>query len=472
MKQHPATLLTWHSVGRGEVVLRSAVELLGEEGIEIRRVLYLVQRQFAEQVRVALRGIAVELIEVDLADPTDHAAIYDALRAQVLPKLHSAECLHVNVSPGTPAMHAVWLVLHAGGAFPIGTRLWSSQVGPGNADPRINPVRFEVRTYLAEVRRAQEKRPELAYYELEARSPQRREAFDVLCRYARLNHAPLLVLGERGTGKSRLVETLVGKARGKGIVSLACGGIDPALAESMLFGHVRGAFTGAVSDRPGAIASAKGKLLFLDEVQDLPRTVQRKLVRVLQDQRYTPVGSDKELRADFELVCASNRPLSALQELIDPDLFDRLAHLVVTIPPLRECRADLESDWRGVWRERCVDAARSGEAPWNKAIEQALASDALPGNFRDLQRLALLCMAWEYPSGGAVALDTAIGQWRASRAAPEAVCPPDFFEGTRDERTRCFQRALALWAKARFSTWTRAAAELGCDERTLRGDAR
>lgn len=113
--------------------------------------------------------------------------------------------------------------------------------------------------------------------------------------------------------------------------------------------HVTGPCQGRQSqDEADAV-----KILFLDEVQDLPRTVQRKLVRVLQDRhrRYSPVGSDEERVSDFEVVCASNRSLSELQGLLDADLFDRLSHLVVTIPPLRDCRDDLLGDWREVWRE-------------------------------------------------------------------------------------------------------------------------
>ena len=93
---------------------------------------------------------------------------------------------------------------------------------------------------------------------------------------------PLLVLGERGTGKTRIVATLVPelKRRPGNVVTLACGGLDSSLADSMLIGHRKGAFTGAVGDRPGLLAEADDGILFLDEVQDLPKAAQRKLVRV------------------------------------------------------------------------------------------------------------------------------------------------------------------------------------------------
>ncbi|MBK9126172.1 MAG: sigma 54-interacting transcriptional regulator [Phycisphaerales bacterium] len=114
-----------------------------------------------------------------------------------------------------------------------------------------------------------------------------------------------------------------------------------------MFGHVKGAFTGAESVRKGLLGNADGGILFLDEVQDLPMGVQRKLIRFLQDRhrRYRQVGGDKELSVDVEVVCASNMPIADLAERLAPDLFDRLSHLIVTVPPLRDCRDDLVDDW-------------------------------------------------------------------------------------------------------------------------------
>lgn len=468
-----STLLTWHSANHGEEVLRSAVALLAKQRVRVEHVMYLVQKRAKVQVPPTVEDASVQPITLDIDDPTDHAAIYSAFREEVLPAIRDIEDLHINVSPGTPAMHAVWLILHAGGSFPASTRLWSSQFDPERKERRISPVRFEINSYLAEVRRGRSLRPQMAQYELEARSAARREAFERLGLYGRVPGAPLLVLGERGTGKTRLVETVVSDAKGKKVVSIACGGVDPNLAESTLFGHVRGAFTGADKERPGLIAAAKGKILFLDEVQDLPRTVQRKLVRVLQDRqrRYSPVGSDEERSSDFDVVCASNRSLSELQGLLDADLFDRLAHLVVTIPPLRDCRDDLLDDWREVWRELRADASTTDEAPWDTVLARALVDDPLSGNFRDLQRLALLCMAWSVPIHGSKAMTTAIREWRASRCDAEIAGHLRFYRGTREQRTREFQKDLAIWAKERFTTWKKAADELHCNEKTLRDDA-
>ncbi|MCC6648702.1 MAG: sigma 54-interacting transcriptional regulator [Polyangiaceae bacterium] len=461
-------LVCWHSERAGVEVVTNTVGALRNKRLGPDRILYLVQGGRPRSLPDEILGTRLEALALRIDDPTRHRVVYEAVLRDVCPRLRGE--VHVNVSPGTPAMHAVWLVLHAGGALPAGTRLWSSQWNPETKRTRLDAVEFVVTTYLAEVRRRAGAQPDVAAYETEARSPARRAALERLARYARVIGAPLLILGERGTGKTRLVETHVSplKQRPK-VVSLACGGLDSTLAESLLFGHKRGAFTGAASDRPGLLAEADGGVLFLDEVQDLPAAAQRKLVRVLQDRnrRYRPLGGDRERSADIEVVCASNLELEALQTRLDADLFDRISHLTVRVPPLRECREDVRDDWSRVWRELRRDAALPERAPWSDDVERALAVDTLPGNLRDLQRLALLVAAWNGDGGAQLA--SALEEWQAARSS---VAPgDDLGTGTRRDRVRGFQARLARWAKDRFGTWGAAAKALDCDEKTLRQDA-
>lgn len=470
MTRRDGTLLCWHAERAGIEVLEHAVRALRNRRIEIGHVLYLVQSGRERAIPKRVENATIEVIDLTLADPTHHTVIYELVRSRVLPRLRDLTGdLHINVSPGTPAMHSVWLILHAGGALPEGSQLWSSQVSQETKRSRIDPVNFPVTTYLAEIHRYTRVEPDLAIYEPEARSPARHAAFDGLSRYARVLGVPLLILGERGTGKTRLVETLVATLkRRKKVVTVPCGGLDSALAESLLFGHRKGAFTGAATDRPGLLAEANGGILFLDEVQDLPKPAQRKLVRVFQDRqhRYRPLGSDREESADVELVCASNLPVADLRERLDADLFDRLSHLSVTVPPLRKCREDLKDDWGRVWRELRQRDDLPREAPWSPEIERVLHRHTLPGNLRDLQRLAVLTIAWwsDVDSSGA------LREWERWSAAP-IESNGHFGEGTRTERIRWFRQQLAQWAKEHHGTWAAAAAALGCDEKTLRQDA-
>lgn len=474
MSSSVGVLLCWHAERAGLVVLESALGALRNRKVDITSVLYLVQAgrhgKWPEQVE----GVPLDVHEISLTDPTHHTEIHRQIQERVLPRLGNlGGDLHVNVSAGTPAMHSVWLILHAGGAFPEGTRLWSSQLNQETRRTRIDPVDFPINTYLAEVRRQARVDPAVAVYEPEARSSARRAAFEALSRYAKVLGAPLLIMGERGTGKTRLVETLVAALKGRRkVVTVPCGGLDSSLAESVLFGHKRGAFTGAASDRPGLLAEADGGILFLDEVQDLPRAAQRKLVRVFQDRqrRYRPVGSDREQQTDVELVCASNLSVERLRRRLDADLFDRLSHLTVVVPSLSSCRDDVRDDWERVWLEQRQMAHFPAAAPWSPELAAALGSHPLPGNLRDLQRLAVLVMAWWNLSDVGQGLRTALHEW-ACGTNQFAKPVSSFGSGSRGERIDWFRARLARWAKRQFGTWKAAGDALRCDQKTLRDDA-
>lgn len=465
-------LATWRSVRHGHEVLSSAIRLLKSEGVTVKTVCYLLDASETEAPPPPIPGVRLVPVAIELPDPTDHEGIYTQLKATLLPRLASVHDLHINISPGTPAMHAVWLILHAGAAFPEGTTLWSTQLDSSASRQRIDRVRFPITSYLGELRRAGRHDPRLALYEPDCNSESRRAALERLHLYATVAGVPLLILGERGTGKTRLVETHVAMLKGrKGpVVTVPCGGLDSSLAESALFGHVKGAFTGATASRGGLLAEADGGILFLDEVQDLPRAVQRKLVRVLQDKhrRYRQVGGDQELTVDFDLVCASNQSADVLSETLDEDLFDRLAHLVVTVPPLRECRDDLQADWRRVWTELLIGDDLPPEPPWTASLQEVLEGHPLPGNLRDLIRLAVLVMAWTAKCQEEVAIERAIDDWRNRDSANPAET--GLFDGSRDERVQMFKAKLASWAKNRWGTWPAAARALSCDPKTLRDD--
>lgn len=209
MTRTEPTLVCWHSERVGFEVLERALDALRNPRIRIARVLYLVQAGRAPKVPRASRLPAIEMLDLPVRDPTRHAEVYSAVRERVLPHLHGRGPIHVNVSSGTPAMHVVWIILHAGGAFPPDTRLSSSQYNPETRRTRIDPVEFPVTTWLSEVHEVGHTEPDLAVYEPQARSPAWLAAFERLARYARVAGGPLLVLGERGTGKTRIVETLV-----------------------------------------------------------------------------------------------------------------------------------------------------------------------------------------------------------------------------------------------------------------------
>lgn len=465
------TLICWHSERAGVDVLTSSIKSLKNRRIIIRRIIYLVQNANPPELPADLMRI-IEVILLSLDDPTNHEEVYREVQTRVLPRINVQKHLHINVSPGTPAMHSVWLILHAGGRFPGDTRLWSSQYNPETKRHRIAPVRFPVNTYLAEIRRFSSIVAHAATYEPEPKSPARKNSFERLKRYAQVSAFPLLILGEKGVGKTRLVESFVKTIKQKKVVSLACGGLTSELADSLLFGHRKGAFTGADEPRDGLLKHADGGILFLDEVQDLSKTVQRKLVRVFQDNRhrYRPLGSDEEISVDVELVCATNQTLSKLSQSLDPDLFDRISQLRVEIPPLRDCREDILPDWQQVWGELRQDDLIPKDAPVTDTLMVTLRHSDFHGNLRDLQRLAALIMAWWSPDDLPRTIETSISEWERDDFNQISGDKLPLGTGSRSARIKWFKKQLACWAKDRFTTWKAAAKALECDEKTLRQD--
>lgn len=156
----------------------------------------------------------------------------------------------------------------------------------------------------------------------------------------------LYLAGETGTGKEVLARLLHGWSERKAgpFIPLHCGALALSLAESELFGHVKGAFTGAQSQRSGALMQAHGGTLFLDEVGDLPMDIQVKLLRFLEDGEIRPVGADRASRADVRLICATHHPLQALvaEGKFRRDLYYRIASVTLSIPTLRSRPDDIE----------------------------------------------------------------------------------------------------------------------------------
>ena len=210
------------------------------------------------------------------------------------------------------------------------------------------------------------------------------------------SEATVLVLGESGAGKELVARAIhYNSPRAtRPFVAINCGAIPEELLESELFGHVRGAFTGALRDRVGRFAAANGGTLFLDEIGDLSPRLQTKVLRVLQEKEYEPVGSSRTERADVRIVAATNQNLAEMirEKRFRQDLYFRLAVVDVLVPPLRSRREDiplLVRHFLEVQRRTYPDVQGLTEAALKRLVEYDW-----PGNVRELQalveRLAIL----------------------------------------------------------------------------------
>jgi NtrC-family two-component system response regulator AlgB len=208
-----------------------------------------------------------------------------------------------------------------------------------------------------------------------------------LARRVAASDAVVLLRGESGTGKGVLAHAIhawSGRAGGP-FVAVSCPSLSPELLESDLFGHVRGAFTGAVRDTAGKVAAAEGGTLLLDEVGDLPPPLQPKLLRFLQERKYERVGDTKTRTADVRLIAATNRELEAAvaEGTFREDLFYRLNVIELVLPPLRT-RSDILvlSDHLLGFFARQTGRALEGFTP---EAREALAAHSWPGNLRELR---------------------------------------------------------------------------------------
>jgi two-component system response regulator HydG len=232
--------------------------------------------------------------------------------------------------------------------------------------------------------------------EIVGTSPALRRVLDVATQAAP-SSATVLVLGESGTGKelvARYIHERSSRARGA-FIGVNCAAIPETILEAELFGHERGAFTGAVARREGRFAKAAGGTLFLDEIGELSPSVQVKLLRVLQEGEYEPVGGNT-VKADARIVAATNRDLHAQVTAgrFREDLFYRLNVIAVTAPPLRARREDiplLVDHFLGVY---CAKNNRP-RLSVTRAVMQLLADYMWPGNVRELEnvveRAVVLC---------------------------------------------------------------------------------
>ncbi len=312
----------------------------------------------------------------------------------------------------------------------------------------------------------------ISFGSLYGASPAMRKMYDALSRVARTD-ATVLIEGESGTGKELITAEIVRRSprSGKPFVVVDCGSIAPSVVESELFGHARGAFTGADRQRIGAFEAADGGTLFLDEIGELPLEMQPKLLRVLESGEVRRMGENQLRKIDVRVIAATNRRLEreVNQSRFREDLFFRLSVVTVEVPPLRERVEDI-----ALLVNTFLASLEAMEKRYlfPPEVIEAMQRHTWPGNVRELRNFVERCVVFDTPglTGGAsvsasIPPDAAIPSSPAPAPKPEGVeAPVDIekpFRNAKDELIESFEKryllALLAWSENNVSKAARKA---------------
>lgn len=349
----------------------------------------------------------IDLYDIELPSPVDYDAIYGEVSANLaaarLPR--DGVELTFHLSPGTPAMAVIWIVLSRT-RFPARLIQTTRTKGMQQVEFFTDVTNAFLPEYLRRggdrieklAAGPKESAPEFAGILHQSGAMARQVA---LARRVAGYDVPVLILGETGTGKELFAEAIhAASQRASGpYIPVNCGAIAQDLANSELFGHVKGAFTGANRDRKGHFEEASGGTLFLDEIGDLPLDTQVRLLRVLQTKQVTPVGSSKPIPVHVRIIAATHRDL--MTEVgagrFREDLFHRLAVGILNLPPLRERDGDVE-----LLLDHFLDQINQEGAGRPEAVRKQLSEDAKvllhshpwPGNIRELYHTLMRAAIW------------------------------------------------------------------------------
>jgi two-component system response regulator PilR (NtrC family) len=301
-------------------------------------------------------------------------------------------------------------------------------------------------------------------------SPAMQTLRNTIAKLAR-SQAPVYISGESGTGKE-LVARMIhdqGPRAANPFVPVNCGAIPGQLMESELFGHNKGSFTGAISDKPGLFQAADGGTLFLDEVADLPLHMQVKLLRAIQEKAIRPVGSEKEIGVDVRILSASHKDLASLVEAerFRQDLYFRLDVIDVVVPTLRDRPEDIADLCAHILRKLAAQAGTTALV-LSAGAQSSLVSYRFPGNVRELEnileRALALCEGNEIQDTD-LRLSGVTGGGLARAEVREESARPDDLDSVLENVER--QAIVNALEEARWNK-TAAAKILGISRRTLR----
>lgn len=383
------------------------------------KVLHFLYNYSEEEVRPYREWLSIQLppdstvsySAVQLSSPSAYKEIYPAVE-QILLSLDerfSELQRTVHLSPGTPAMTAVWILLVKTRFPSICIESWyDKKTGQQHVNTVELPFEIDARFTKEALDRSDARLMQL--YQGEA---QIQEAFKDIITVGGLGDAlqkaqkmairevPVLLLGETGTGKEVFAQAIHQGSRRSGgaFVAVNCGALPRELAESLLFGHKKGAFTGAHQDHAGFFAQSDGGTLFLDEIGELSLDLQVKLLRVLQEKIYTPVGGTEAKQSDFRVIAATHRNLMrrVAEGQFREDLFYRLAVGVIKLPALRARVEDMNvlvDALMAQINDELADQIGYQRKKIDRSVINVIKSHPWPGNIRELRATLLRAVVW------------------------------------------------------------------------------
>ena len=372
-------------------------------------------RMTQEELGVHCPDLEVETCDWAGGDPTNHEELF-AFLSDHLPALRdrfAGRELLIHISPGTPTMQTLWVLMAETGYIrgPL-TMVKSVREQHRNGGPAAVPVTLGLDTLLKAFRQSHPahtsgEAEDVTWDPSDFKSDALRQLYDQARRVAQVR-APVLLLGERGTGKTtmaswiRLNSPFRNEALDGAWPSVVCGQYTPETMRSELFGHTEDAYTGAKGTREGLLKRADGDTLFLDEVGDVSRDLQRLLIRAVEGGEYQPLGADKPETSTFRLICATNLPDDVLRERLDADFLDRVSLFRLRLPSLREIPEDIPGLWRSAYAQALDRSGRQADVEpvggdVHERIAERLRQLPLPGNMRDLLRVAYRLVAARTP---------------------------------------------------------------------------
>ena len=334
--------------------------------------------------------------EMPVSDLRDIKQITEELK-KIVEKLPKDNEYFINVSLGSTETQVAWHILADYNLLPEHTRFlttYDDKKSNGDSKFKLFSIKEIPTTIFSNIG------DKFSFFE--GAKSAKRELVDIQLKCFLKMGFSILLLGERGIGKSQKIKEVKeqldkdAKERGTGeIIEVNCATFtDDNLAESRLFGYKKGAFTSADKDTEGLIKEAENGILFLDEVHALSRVIQEKLMKAFQtDENNTMsirrIGDNKveEKVKNVKLIFATNKSIDELRKVLLPDFYDRIVQYVIAIPPLRETREDIYEDWEKVWGYLKFENAP--QAPKSSQLIAWLKKLPLYGNYRDLQKIAM-----------------------------------------------------------------------------------